>query len=169
MALAKWNEAYACVIKCRKKTQQRGKCTARPWDAKSGEAAAKEEGDATLTTVRRGRGELLVCVSLFKVNRKSMLLYSSWSARAWHSSRRRRRVEHDKNVYVNCEKQFLCPGNGTGTGSGRAEQVGGDRRLCVKWCKICPILDEGGLGRRQSRAGECGAESFDDLFARSML
>lgn len=54
------------------------------------------------------------------------------------------------------------------------QNEGRGRRLCVKWCKICPILDEGGLGRRrQSRAGGirlgCGADSFDDSFAGSML
>lgn len=67
VALAKWNEAYACVIKCRKKTQQRGECTTRPWDAKPGEEAGKGDGGCYPHHSYRGEGGsggLSVCVCL---------------------------------------------------------------------------------------------------------
>lgn len=103
-----------------------------------------------------------VCVSLFKVNRKSMLLYSSWSP--WHSSRsrrgrRRRRVKHDKNVHVNCEKQFLCP-----IAAQHWQRVGGEggqgQAAVCEVVQNMPNIRQGrfGGGRGEEDAGQedCG-------------
>lgn len=35
----------------------------------------------------------------------------------------------------------------------------------MKWCKICPILDKGGLEGEGGRRIWLGADSFDDSFA----
>lgn len=62
-------------------------------------------------------------------------------------------MEHDKNVYVNCEKQFLCPGNGTDTASGR-----GQAAVC-EVVQNMPNIRRGRFGKEeaeQSRRNKAG-------------
>lgn len=55
MALAKWNEAYACVIKCRKKkTQHKRQMYCKGRGRGRGRGKVQDRGVATLTTIRGG-------------------------------------------------------------------------------------------------------------------